>query len=262
MTTDVLRDINASRFDSFQRSYVDLRSPEFLDRTVEVLNEFGFATFDGLSSPEDLLPIAAQFGNVIIHRDSDARGITTIAPKEGAESVSGLAGFTNKELFLHTDGTAMDNPASFLLIYCNQPAESGGESMLLDGKKLYEELAKTNPVLLEELKLPGSAVFGSAQNQHKGSILEIADGLKTLRFRYDELGIYSPTVTQNIPELLAIMDGLQVKFSVKKGQGYIVNNRRSLHGRTPFVGNREMFRVLVNVDTATPIGEKVELGFK
>lgn len=249
-------------YDGFQRSYVDLRGPDFPEKVAEVLGEYGFATFDGLSSPEDLLPIASQFGTVIIHRDSDERGITTIAPRDGAESVSGLAGFTNKELFLHTDGTAMDNPASFLLIYCNQPAESGGESMLLDGKVLYEELAKTNPALLQELMAPASAVFGPAENQHTGSILKFADGLKTVRFRHDELGVYSPAIAQNLPELLAVMDRLQTKFTVKKGQGYIVNNRRSLHGRTPFTGNREMFRVLVNADPNTPIGEKVELGFK
>lgn len=261
MIKDVPVGIDTAEFDSFQRTFVDLAQPDYSERLTQVLNEYGFATFDGLTSPDDLLPIANQFGQIIIHRDSDEKGITTIAPREDASYLSGHAGFSNKELYLHTDGTVMTEPASFLLIYCSQPAESGGESLLLDGKRLHDELVRINPGLLEALSSPGSAIFGPIDSQRVGSVIEDWNGLKTMRFRFDDLGFYSASIARQLPEFLSIMDRLQTKFRAKKGQGYIVNNRRSLHGRTSFTGHREMFRVLVNANPNSPIGGNVELGF-
>lgn len=89
----------------------------------------------------------------------------------------------------------------------------------------------------------------------------LPDGSICLRFRYDSLGYYTAPVCTVLPIFLNLLERHTISFTLQKQQGYILQNGRWLHGRTAFRGEREMYRVLVCTDPATPVGVHVHQGF-
>ena len=240
---------------------VDLRSPDYLRELSDKLSEKGYAVFDGIRSKQDLLMLAWQFGVVIKHRDSDEDGVTTIARRDGAEDQEGFEGFTDHELQFHTDGTAVANPANFLLIYCEKQAESGGQSRLVDGRKLYLLLKDHSRLFLELLQTNGTASFGRPGESWDGSVFSKEGGLISIRYRDDRLGRYDSRILENHSKLINLMTSVQDVFTAREGQGYIINNRRSVHARSPFEGDRVMHRVLVQSDFSR-LDPRLEPGFR
>jgi hypothetical protein len=117
-------------------------------------------------------------------------------------------------------------------------------SLLVDGKLLHDVLAAEDEQTLQVLSRPRSALFGGAGG-YLGAIFECtAEGRVAMRLRVDELGQFSPEVTQVIPRLITLAEKHLLVLPLRAGQGYILNNSRWLHGRTRFSGRRTMLRVL------------------
>lgn len=253
----------------FEDNHIDLTQPNLEERLTHMLNIEGFATFDHILSSEQPVPkqlrdLVDRFGTIIKHPDSDEYGVTKIAPAEDSDCTDRNRGLTSKELYLHTDGSAVIEPPPFFLFYCSKPAPEGGLSKLLDGKELYEILNWISPDLLKSLLEPNSAIFGNPKDDHViGSVFSQDEkGIVSVRFRYDTLGYYSAPIASKLEDLLSIMEGLKVSFRLDSGQGYIINNRRCLHGRTSFNGEREMYRVLFNFSPYSRMGQETIPGFE
>ena len=230
------------------KNHFELSKPLDIEVMAGVLKEEGFITFESIFSPEQLVAFANNFGRLILHRDSDEFGVTTITPREVDGNLTSDLGFTNQELMLHTDGTAVVKPADYLALYCSKPAIDGGASILLDSRKLLGVLAQEYPELLQQLFTPNSAIFGDPKGEHHiGSIFsKNTDGNITIRFRTDQGGFYTAPLATQMVNLIKIMEDLSFKFDLKEGQGYLVNNHRVLHARTSFIGTRVMHRVLID----------------
>lgn len=218
-----------------------------LERTVAA---YGFATFDGMSSDEQLIDLGKSFGEIVLHRDADEYGITTVAPRGVNPNLTSQLAFTDQELLPHTDGTAVNTPARFLALYCVVAAQQGGTSSLLDGKGLFEFLQRERPELLRMMMSDRVAIFGSPTAEHFiGPVFsQSEDHTVSIRFRADEYGYYAANVAVHLPYLLGVMDELAVKFDLKVGEGFLINNRRALHARTSFVGYRRPFSQPYNKD--------------
>jgi hypothetical protein len=128
---------------------------------------------------------------------------------------------------------------------CKSPAPIGGDSVLVDGYEIRAVLASRFPEALRELSRPASVVFGGGDAFHAGAIFEDGPGGIHIRFRYDNLAYFSPPLIPLMPSFLSLLDERAFSFRLGAGQGYIVDNRRWLHGRTAFSGPREMHRLLV-----------------
>jgi hypothetical protein len=111
---------------------------------VPALAAQGFVLLDDMAGPDDLLRLAGSIAAVMPHRDSDPAGLTTIADA-GGRVRSGFAGFSACALNAHTDRSGMAHPPILLLMTCGQPASSGGECVVIDGKAIYDALAVSNP---------------------------------------------------------------------------------------------------------------------
>lgn len=163
------------------------------------------------NSADDLLHLARSIATIVPHRDSDAAGLTT-------------------------------SPPVLLMMSCGQPANSGGECVVIDGKAVHDDLAESNPKALLALSGPRSVLFGGAAG-YLGSIFTRIGDRITIRLRLDELAQFSPEVTHWLPVLRATIDRHVTMFSLDAGQGYILDNYRWLHGRRAFSGQRVMYRV-------------------
>jgi alpha-ketoglutarate-dependent taurine dioxygenase len=229
--------------DAFRRFYVDLRDdrrgPAALLAQVA---EHGLATFAGVSDEPALLRLAGSVCQILPHPDSAPSGVTVLAGTKPTPS-PGRAGLGRAELVPHTDGSSLRHPPPLVMLACGRPAPHGGESLLVDGRALYDGLAAEDPAALLALSHPRAARFGAAPG-HLGGVFEHDKGRVRVRFRLDDLVSFSPGAAAALPSMLRLLAALTLRLRLDTGQGYILRNDRWLHGRTAFSGSRLLYRVL------------------
>ena len=202
------------------------------------------APFDAVPDPASMLALTRQLGAVVVpHRDSRPDGVTIIEDR-GAHAAA-LAGFTRSSLFPHTDRSGTLDPPALLFTVCGREPTSGGESVLVDGRAVYLDLAENDPPALIALSASRSALFGA--DGHLTSVFTVADSLVSLRFRLDTLARFGPRVEPHIPALRAAIERHAWSIPARAGTGYLLDNRRWLHGRRDFGGPRLVYRILANL---------------
>lgn len=246
----------------FAQFYCDLTGNFAEEQIVDALQRDGLVTFDAIKSTNELLHLCNRLGTIVQHRDADESGLTRIVKQPHIQSTNSYQAFTTCHLPLHTDGSSIPNPACLIVLWCVQPGEEGGKSLLADGKQIYQILAKEYPDVLQVLRTPDSAIFrGSVKPLYSSVFSMFENGNTYIRFRYDDMGYYSAPVIAILPTFLEILKKYTISLALKKGQGYIIQNGRWLHGRTTFQGEREVYRGLVNpVEEASP-RKQIQFGF-
>jgi alpha-ketoglutarate-dependent taurine dioxygenase len=214
------------------------------DEVPAALADRGLALLDGLTDSACLLRLAHSIATVVPHWDSGPDGVTIISDL-GREFVRrSFAGFSALALNPHTDRSGVSNPPGLLLTSCGQPAEIGGECVVVDGQAVYDDLAQSDPDALRAFRNPRSVLFGGAAGYLGSIFTDIEDGRVAIRLRLDELAQFSPEVSCWLPSLLDAIDRHAVTFTLHPGQGYILDNHRWLHGRRAFLGQRVHYRIL------------------
>lgn len=247
----------------FTAFYLNVMSDCTQEQIAHALAKNGLITFDAIESKEKLLHLCMRLGSIMRHRDADETGLTHIAERENIQFIEGYQAFTASHLTLHTDGSSIADPPTLMVLWCAQPADEGGTSLLIDGKRLHQVLTREYPQMLRILTTPNSAIFAGAEIPLLSSVFSMPEhGTVCIRFRYDNMGYYTSPVSKILPTFLELLNQYKIAFSLHKHQGYIVHNKRWLHGRTAFCGRREMYRVLIRTDPAIPIGKYIHSGFR
>ena len=201
----------------------------------------GLSLVEAVPDRASMLALTRQLGALVVpHRDSGSDGVTVIEDR-GARGAA-LAGFTRAPLFPHTDRSGTLDPPGLLFTLCNQEPSSGGESVLVDGRAVYLDLAETDPAALAALSTPRSAMFGGADG-HVTSVFTIVGGMVSVRFRLDALARFGPRTEPHVPALRAAIERHAWTLPARAGTGYIVDNRRWLHGRRAYTGPRVLYRI-------------------
>lgn len=215
------------------------------------LARLGAALIDEVPGPAALIGLACSIGTVVPHPDSDPDGVTAIEDRGG----STVLGFTRCALSPHTDRSGVAVPPGLLLTMCGREPLSGGESLIVDGRAVYDDLVQTAPSAIEALSAPRSALFGGADG-HLGSVFTpAADGTVMVRLRFDALARFAPAVSPHIASLRAAVWRHTITLPVCAGAGYVLNNHRWLHGRRGYEGPRLMYRVTAHAQPgAIPAG--------
>jgi len=254
--------------EEFERYFVDIHSAEGHVKLIARLARDGIATFDRVPTARQLLSLARSIGDILPHRDSDAVGVTTLAGTESTASARpGYLGLTSRELFPHTDGTGVVHPPTLVMLVCEQPAPRGGATTVVDARALYAWLSVHAPAVLHELRQPGSARFGG-KPEYRGAVFEpVAEARRnedariSIRFRWDELAAFTASTRAVMPVFLDLISRTGSQFTLRRGQGYIVQNGRWLHGRIEYAGDRKVHRILVRPRFHTPAHDVIRFGF-
>ncbi|MER6790978.1 TauD/TfdA family dioxygenase [Amycolatopsis mediterranei] len=99
---------------------------------------------------------------------------------------------------------------------------------------------------MADLSARRGAYFGGAAGV-VGNVFEPGHrGLVGIRLRRDELARFAPHTQRRLAVLAQTIDRHTIVLPTNVGSGYVVNNRRWLHGRTAFAGPRTMCRALVD----------------
>jgi hypothetical protein len=226
---------------------VHLRDSNALADIRAELGRVGGVRVSGVESRACFAESCAQLGTLYVHRDADADGLTRISSRPVGAPDLGRQAFTDSELAFHTDRSGVEEPPVVLTTYCDQPAYEGGVSRLADGKLIFESLARRSPDLLHDLLEPSSAAFGGAGSIITSSVFtQLATGKIMLRFRVDGLGYFRLSAAPAMAECLRVADCIAESYLLRNGEGYVVDNRRWLHSRTSFSGQRVIYRGLVS----------------
>jgi alpha-ketoglutarate-dependent taurine dioxygenase len=201
----------------------------------------GLLTFE-CPDEEAVLEAAQSVGEVMLHPDSNARGITPIRLTEGRTDV----GLTTGELMAHTDRPATENPPRFLFLWCKRASETGGEVVAYRGHDVVRYLEEHDPATLAAVTSPQAAIFRTGQYEHVGPIIRIEDGdVVSVRLRFDRLIHFSWDAARSLPAFLVALESVARRFALQPGQGYILDNLTWFHGRTSYTGDREVSRIMV-----------------
>lgn len=204
----------------------------------------GMVLVEDVHDDPTLLTLAGSLATVLPHRHGDPTGITVLCDRGPVAHRDGFAGFGTGALAVHTDRSGLPEPPGLVMTVCRQRAHQGGESLLVDGRAVYADLAQDHPDALTALAGPRSVLFGGAAGYLGAIITHRPDDRVGLRLRWDSLARFSPDVARVLPALRAVVDRHTTEIALRPGQGYVVDNHRWLHGRREFTGPRTMCRVL------------------
>lgn len=222
---------------------VDVTAVGGAGELAAVLAQRGVALFDGVRSEQQLLQLATRLGRIVPHRDSNPAGITVLADRGEVRPQPGQAGFSRQPLAPHTDCSDRPRPPLLVMAMCVRPPERGGNYVLVDGQAVHAELATIAPDALADLSARRGVYFGGAAGI-VGNVFEPGpSGLVGMRLRRDELARFAPHTQRWLSLLGQVIHRHAVSIPTTAGCGYVVNNRRWLHGRTTFTGRRMVYRV-------------------
>ncbi|MGW2545506.1 TauD/TfdA family dioxygenase [Kitasatospora sp. NPDC001574] len=216
-----------------------------LERAAAVLRERGLVQLSRLGGRSDVLDTAALLMSARWqHRDADPDGLTVIRDTGRHEGRTGFAGLGRGDLTLHTECAQLPQPPRLMLLACARAAEEGGESLVVDGRRVLAELAASHPTALEALSAPRAAYFGGSDGHFAPVLEHRPDGRWRLRLRQDELARFSPEAEAHLPALRRAVERHTTRLRLACGQGLVLDNHRVLHGRTRFTGERLLLRAL------------------
>jgi hypothetical protein len=237
--------------ETFQDYHIDIHAEGWQQHVAAQLRERGLVTFSGITGRAGLIDIARLLMTIRPHRDAGPDGVTVITTTQ--DESSGYMGFTDAELIPHTDGSAVPNPPGLLLLACEQAADEGGSTRVIDGARVIRALADGHPTSLGPLSAPQAAFFG-ATGAYLGAPLEPAGpGRMRIRLRLDDLAWFSTQAAEAIPLLRTAIAANAQTFRLRQGDGLLLSNTRWLHGRDNFVGHRSMLRILGDPLSSTGI---------
>lgn len=228
--------------DIFHAHYIDVHGAGWQPRIAAQLRDRGLVTFSDITGHEALIAVARRLMTIRPHRDAGPDGVTVITGTQARGS--GYAAFTDAELIPHTDGSAVPDPPSLLLLCCQQPADEGGNTRVADGARIARTLGEQYPAALRALSAPGTAFFGAAGG-YLGAVVEPAGpGRTRVRLRLDKLAWFSADNTDAVLQLRTVIAQHLRTFRMGAGEGVLLNNTRWLHGRDHYAGHRSMLRIL------------------
>lgn len=186
---------------------------------------------------------ALDLGEVFIHPDSDSFGITQITYRKDFVGER-RAGFSMDGLFPHTDRSIMELPPEVLVFWCEQAALNGGDALLVDGLELHKRLRFSTDGLLEFLESGTAAVLGGDNLYRQTAIFAVtSENTRRLCYRNDHLLFANIEKAEMLRKFNRIILGCSKQLRLSSGCGYILQNTRWLHGRTPFSGLRICYRL-------------------
>lgn len=242
------------RGDVFARYRVDPALPGSTERIAERLRTGGLAILTGVSSRTAVLKLAGRLMTITAHRDSDSDGLTTLRDTRHHAHRAGYAGFGSGVLEPHTERSGLEHPPRLMMLVCGRASAAGGASLLVDGRAVHADLATTAREAVTALAQPRSAYFGAGDGHPCQVFTTHDDQHIAVRLRLDGLARFSPIVQPHLPLLRAPITRHQMMLPLAPGEGYILDNRRWLHGRTAFTGDRVCWRALGEPRFPLPAG--------
>ncbi len=213
---------------------------------LKSLNSFGFAKINGCEKKTGtVIKIAKLFGYV---RETNYGKYFDVKSKINAVNLA----YTNLGLQAHTDNPYRNPVPTIQILHCIKNSTKGGDTKVIDGFKAALRLKKENKKYFDLLsKYRSQFEFKEKNNVHLKSRFPMI----SLSTDGELIGIYfnnrSIGPITDVPysfmldyykayrKFSNIIDDpkMAIKFKLKPGQCFIVDNSRVLHARTAYYGS-------------------------
>lgn len=192
-------------------------------KLIETLKEFGWVHLSN-QTEEELNELLEYLGNVIFTTD------VAVKPESKAMITSARA------LDFHTD----HHKANFIVWYCYKQTDLGGDSILIDAEKIFQQLSYEHQEQLKTINLFEHKIFPDDKESYP---FVATDTTGEYRFYYS-FWLVKNEDKQN-PAMLEFQRLIKLtqpfKINLKEGDILIVNNHRVFHGRTAIEGSKDRF---------------------
>jgi len=228
-----------------------------ISQLKKIIKNYNFAIYDFSSqlSDERLQEFCAQLNLVgsVSNLLADKNGMSSITDNSSLvqkKSNIEYIPYTNKTLNWHTDGYyhPLNSTVKSFLLHCNEPAQDGGENLLLDHEILYIFLRDYNPdyidVLMQEniMEIPKNK-NSKYSSSSVGPVFYIdRENFLNMRFTSRQQNIIwrKDDMIKKIKNYISsfILDDNKYIFKLllKKNQGYLANN--ILHKRESYLDGK------------------------
>jgi trimethyllysine dioxygenase len=220
------------------------------------------------------LRLVARYGFcVVTGTPADARSTQALAERVGYVRETIFGGFweftadlekadtayTNLELRPHTDGTYSHDAPGLQMLHCLEFDGEGGESTMVDGFRIADELRRRSPeqfALLASVAIPGQYIGDGShlmsarpvfRHDHTGELVQVsfnnADRAPFLLPHDEMLAVYEALQAF---DLIANDLAFQWRHVLRPGEALLFDNWRVLHGRTAYTGLRRLCGAYLN----------------
>ena len=236
---------------SFDFENIDINKIAQLKKIVENYN-FAIYDFSAQISDKKLQEFCVQLNlmSSVSNLLADENGISSITDNSSLVQKKlniEYIPYTNKPLNWHTDGYyhPLDSTVKSFLLHCNEPAQKGGENLLLDHEILYIFLRDHNPdfidVLMQEniMEIPKNKNSKNSSSSIGPVFYIDTENFLNMRFTSRQQNIIwkkddmIKKIKDYISSFILDDDKYIFKLLLKKNQGYLANN--ILHKREGYL---------------------------
>ncbi|MEV3984783.1 TauD/TfdA family dioxygenase [Nonomuraea sp. NPDC049758] len=217
------------------------------NQVAETLAKDGVIFFSE-ATPEKLTTLLADWTQPYPHPHESSLGLTII-DSDRTES-DNAKGFSRAALGLHTDRAQESEQPTIVACLYTSPGNTGGESLILDGKSLIRALERR-----QLLAYSDNLVLLARRRRWLTIAKQVHGPHSAFRIRYRDDNIAHPygATAEAARALVAVTQELEFPqiYAFNAGEGYIIHNQRILHGRTSFTGHRVAIRILATISTSS-----------
>ncbi|MBA3532095.1 MAG: TauD/TfdA family dioxygenase [Ardenticatenales bacterium] len=231
----------AARLDPAQPTQ-DVAFPQELlalgERILEQIDRTGLSiVYDLVGDLDAVLFALMRLVGQPIQDEKAGPMIMDLKPVRHEMSVETTSYYSWNEFDYHTDLSYVDEPPDFIAVLCVQPDPNGeGESIFSDVRVSAPALS---PEAISALQEP-HFTFRAPPHYKGGRVVQLPilertpAGELTLRVRFDRLEAEGVEAQAALQELYHTLDQNKVEILLPHHSAYIVDNRRVVHGRSPF----------------------------
>jgi trimethyllysine dioxygenase len=230
-----------------------MHSDDALCTWLQLVARYGFCIVTG--TPADGESTRALVERVGYVRESIFGGFWEFT----ADLTKADTAYTNLELRPHTDGTYSHDAPGLQMLHCLEFDGDGGESTMVDGFRIADELRRRAPehyALLASVAIPGQYLGDGShlmaarpvfRHDHTGTLVQVsfnnADRAPFMLPRDEMAAVYAALQAF---DLIANDLTFQWRHVLRPGEALLFDNWRVLHGRTAYTGSRRLCGAYLN----------------
>jgi trimethyllysine dioxygenase len=230
-----------------------MSSDEGLLRWLSLVEEYGFALASGVPpTNEATKELVTRIGYV---RESIFGGMWDFTANLAFKDTA----YTSAAIGPHTDGTYSIDSPGYQMFHCLKFDGSGGESTLVDGFKIADQIRRSDPVAFEVLstvKVPAQYLGDGVHLRGEHPVIGLdynGDCLQIAYNNYDRAPFRLPTPRMHaFYRALKLFNQLindprnEISMRLAPGTALLFDNWRTLHGRHAYQGIRWLCGAYLN----------------
>jgi len=227
-------------------------------RALSLFKEFGFVLFAGVPTESGMVTrVGDHFGHVRVTNYGRHFDVVSLPNPDN------LA-YTEAALAAHTDNPYRDPAPGVQLLHCLEADAPGGDSILVDGFRLAEEMRRADPAgfeLLTRLALSFRFANATADLAARAPVIALDCEGQLVAVHFNSRSADAPDMPAEAVEswyaayrrfanLLRAPEG-ELRLRLDPGDLLMMSNARVLHGRTAFdasLGRRHLQGCYIDID--------------